>query len=130
MDITARVNFKTKEIMSLFKRVLNIVKSNINSGFEFSKAKSVEQNDYSFDEEDLYYSDAKDVPKDNKEIEYYKILELEYGASFKDIKSSYRRLLKKYHPDLFVNDKDKYELAKRVTQKINEAYTYFERKYL
>ena len=130
MDIASRVTVNTKEIMSLLKRVLNLVKSNINSGFEFSKTQKIEQAESCFDDEDLYYSDAKDVPKDNKEVEYYKILELEYGADFKEIKSSYRRLLKKYHPDLFANNKEKYELAKKLTQKINEAYTYFERKYL
>ena len=108
---------------NILNRIKNIINSNINFG------KKIESPQYE-DFDNSYYSDSQDVPKDNKEDEYYKILELEYGASFNQIKSAYRRLLKKYHPDLYQNDLKKLELAKEVTKKINEAYTYFERKCL
>lgn len=107
----------------IFTRITNIIKSNIN--FE----KDLENTNLEEFESD-YYSDTKINTIDNKEEQYYKILELEYGAGFDKIKSSYRRLLKKYHPDLFQNDEKKLEYAKEVTKRINEAYTYFERKYL
>ena len=32
--------------------------------------------------------------------DYYKILEINFGANIKEIKSSYRRLAFKYHPDV------------------------------
>ena len=63
-------------------------------------------------------------------VEYYKILELEYGSDFSSIKKAYKRLLKKYHPDLFQNKPEKLKSAQEVTRQINEAYTYFERKFL
>ena len=50
-------------------------------------------------------------------IDYYKILGIGKTATLKDIKSAYRRLARKYHPDLNPNDKD----AKRNFQQINEA---------
>ena len=50
-------------------------------------------------------------------IDYYKILEINKSATPKDIKNAYRRLARKYHPDLNPNDKD----AKNNFQKINEA---------
>jgi curved DNA-binding protein len=50
-------------------------------------------------------------------IDYYKILELPKGASVSDIKKAYRRLARKYHPDLNPNDK----MAKAKFQQINEA---------
>jgi curved DNA-binding protein len=50
-------------------------------------------------------------------IDYYKILGLDKNASQKDIKSAYRRLARKYHPDLNPNDKD----AKKNFQQVNEA---------
>lgn len=50
-------------------------------------------------------------------IDYYKILGIDKNATPKDIKSAYRKLARKYHPDLNPNDKD----AKRKFQEINEA---------
>lgn len=50
-------------------------------------------------------------------IDYYKILGLDRNASEKDIKSAYRKLARKFHPDLNPNDKE----AKKKFQEINEA---------
>lgn len=50
-------------------------------------------------------------------IDYYKVLEIEKSASIDDIKKAYRKLARKYHPDLNPND----ESAKRKFQQINEA---------
>jgi curved DNA-binding protein len=50
-------------------------------------------------------------------IDYYKILGVDKNATSKEIKSAYRKLARKLHPDLNPNDKD----AKRKFQEINEA---------
>lgn len=50
--------------------------------------------------------------------DYYKILEVDKNSSQDDIKKSYRRLAKKYHPDL--NPKD--SKAQEKFKEINEAY--------
>ena len=50
-------------------------------------------------------------------IDYYKILGIEKTASPKDIKNAYRKLARKYHPDLNPNNQD----AKANFQQINEA---------
>ena len=50
-------------------------------------------------------------------IDYYKILEIPKTASESDIKSAYRKLARKNHPDLNPND----ENAKKKFQQINEA---------
>lgn len=50
-------------------------------------------------------------------IDYYKILELDRNASEADIKKAYRKLARKYHPDLNPNDAG----AKKKFQQINEA---------
>ena len=111
--------------MNLFKRIENIIKSNINY--------KAEKNDINIDSyEDIYYSDSKTIPNDENKLEkkYYRILELEYGSDFNSIKKAYKRLLKKYHPDLFQNKPEKLKSAQEVTKQINEAYTYFEWKFL
>lgn len=50
--------------------------------------------------------------------DYYKILELTYPSNEKEIKSSYRRLVKLYHPDT-----NKSEGADEKIKEINEAYS-------
>lgn len=50
-------------------------------------------------------------------IDYYKVLGLEKTASTEDIKKAYRKLARKYHPDLNPNDKE----ANKKFQQINEA---------
>ena len=51
-------------------------------------------------------------------IDYYKVLELDKSASAQDIKKAYRKLARKYHPDLNPNDTNAHEKF----QKINEAH--------
>jgi len=50
-------------------------------------------------------------------IDYYKILEVDKNATDVDIKKAYRKLARKYHPDLNPNDKE----AERKFKEINEA---------
>lgn len=50
-------------------------------------------------------------------LDYYKTLGIDKTASPKDIKNAYRKLARKYHPDLNQNDND----AKKNFQQINEA---------
>ncbi len=50
-------------------------------------------------------------------IDYYKVLGVPKNASENDIKKAYRKLARKYHPDLNPNDKE----AERKFKEINEA---------
>lgn len=51
-------------------------------------------------------------------IDYYKVLELDKNATKADIKKAYRKLARKYHPDLNPNDAS----AQKRFQQINEAH--------
>ena len=50
-------------------------------------------------------------------IDYYKILEVDKKATEAEIKKAYRKLARKYHPDLNPNDKE----AERKFKELNEA---------
>ncbi len=50
-------------------------------------------------------------------VDYYKVLGIDKTASEKDIKNAYRKLARKYHPDLNPNDQE----ANKKFQEINEA---------
>lgn len=52
--------------------------------------------------------------------DYYKLLEVEPGATKKEIEDSYKRLAKKYHPDFY--DEDSKNVANELMARINEAY--------
>ncbi|NKI27155.1 J domain-containing protein [Arenibacter sp. 6A1] len=51
-------------------------------------------------------------------IDYYKVLDLDKGASQSDIKKAYRKLARKYHPDINPNNKE----AEKKFKEINEAH--------
>jgi len=50
-------------------------------------------------------------------VDYYKVLDVNKNATEKDIKKAYRKLARKYHPDVNPNDK----LAEKKFKEINEA---------
>src|ERR1041385_722100 len=50
-------------------------------------------------------------------IDYYQVLGVNKNATEDDIKKAYRKLARKYHPDLNPNDKE----ANKKFQQINEA---------
>jgi curved DNA-binding protein len=50
-------------------------------------------------------------------VDYYKVMGVDKTATPKEIKNAYRKLARKFHPDLNPNDKD----AKKNFQQINEA---------
>src|SRR5687768_18597279 len=50
-------------------------------------------------------------------VDYYKILELDKSATTDQVKKAYRKLARKYHPDLNPDNKE----ANKMFQQINEA---------
>ena len=67
-----------------------------------------------------------------KVAEWYRILDLQPGADGAQIKSSYRQLMRKYHPDMHAGNPQKQkaatELSMRVTTAYNGLVEYLDRK--
>jgi hypothetical protein len=65
--------------------------------------------------------------RDQKIVGYYKTLEVPYGADFPQVKSAYRKLMRKYHPDLHNQSAKKQKAATELTVKVTEAYNELEK---
>lgn len=55
-------------------------------------------------------------------LRWYRTLEVSPDASMIEVRASYRRLVRKYHPDRYANDPEKLRVATEVARKITEAY--------
>ncbi len=56
-------------------------------------------------------------------VNAYKTLELQNGASISEVKQAYRKLVKQWHPDLFVGKPQLLQQAQEKMWRFNEAYT-------
>jgi len=65
-------------------------------------------------------------------LEWYRVLDLEIGADMAQIKTSYRQMMRKYHPDMHAGNPQKQkaatELSMRVTTAYNGLVSHFEKK--
>jgi DnaJ-domain-containing protein 1 len=63
---------------------------------------------------------------DKRLRELYAQLEVPYGAPFDDVKKSFRRLMRKYHPDLHAGNPAKQKTATQLTMSLTQAYNELE----
>jgi DnaJ-domain-containing protein 1 len=87
------------------------------------------QQSYQQQKQQSYSKSYQSNPIQDKEAKYYEALEIKSGATWDEIKAAYKSAMKKYHPDKFHGDAEKQKVAEQLTQKINEAYTYLEKKF-
>ena len=113
--------------MSVFQRLGRVISSHIR-GFT-DKQTTQDQ----FFTENYKYQRVHTPPShdhiDEKEREYRANLEVDAHTNIEGVRSAYKSLMKKYHPDIHASDQNKRETAKQITQKLNEAMNYFEKKY-
>jgi DnaJ-class molecular chaperone len=57
----------------------------------------------------------------------YAALEVPAGSDLETVKRSYRRLMRKYHPDLNAGSKEKQRAATDLSQRLTEAYKTLEK---
>jgi DnaJ-domain-containing protein 1 len=114
----------------LFNRFIRIIKSNLHTrqskAGEAGETGGTRAHSHSGNREQQYTDNST---AHAKEKSYYDALEVKPGASFEEIKASYKKLVKKYHPDRFHNHPEKRRYAETVTRQLNEAYAYFEQKF-
>jgi DnaJ-domain-containing protein 1 len=64
--------------------------------------------------------------QNDKIAEYYKVLDLPYGTDFAQVKASYRKLMRKYHPDRHTGNPKKLKAATELSMRVTQAYTALE----
>jgi len=57
-----------------------------------------------------------------KAAEWYRILDLQPGADMAQIKTSYRQLMRKYHPDMHAGNPQKQKAATELSMRVTTAY--------
>ena len=67
-------------------------------------------------------SDRDDSPQNKQMAQYYANLELEPGASLEAVKSAYRDLMRKFHPDKHLGDPERHRAATELAQSLTKAY--------
>ena len=60
--------------------------------------------------------------KDAQLAEWYKVLDLQVGADMAAIKSSYRQMMRKYHPDMHAGNPQKQKAATELSMRVTNAY--------
>ena len=57
-----------------------------------------------------------------KVAEWYRVLDLQPGADMAQIKTSYRQLMRKYHPDMHAGNPQKQKAATELSMRVTTAY--------
>ena len=84
------------------------------------------QKNFNYTTEDRSQSENQHLQKgksyDPVLAEYYANLELPYGADLERVRKAWKKMVKKYHPDLHCADPAKRQLANELSQGLNRAY--------
>ncbi|HMG24387.1 MAG TPA: J domain-containing protein, partial [Kofleriaceae bacterium] len=54
--------------------------------------------------------------------EWYRVLDLQVGADMVQIKTSYRQMMRKYHPDMHAGSPQKQKAATELSMRVTTAY--------
>lgn len=117
--------------MSLAQRLFNIARAELNSAQTriVDKISSLSSGykdktgvNSGSDEEKFSPQDAHNNAHQEKLRQYYANLELPDGADWPQVKSAYRRLMRKYHPDRHRDNPEQQRISTELTQKLRVAY--------
>jgi len=113
--------------MTLWRRLINIARSNLERNAPKARVgfDKMDDSQAHLDNSGSFHS-ASPQP-DPLEARYYANLELAPGASYSEIKTAYRKLLSKYHPDKHHQNPEQTETAAEISKGLNQAMAYFEK---
>lgn len=113
--------------MGILSRIYRIIMSNIS----FGRGEMYDTvNDFEQDNGGYEKRNSKMPENANDDLaQYYANLEIPYGSDLQAVKKAWKRMLKKYHPDLHSRDTKKLQTATRLTQGLTTAYNEIKKAY-
>jgi len=105
--------------MNLFSRLARVVESwltSAESNFDYSKSDDKYSDEYS----GFAQQDSSSI--NPKIAEFYANLEVPYGSDLETVKTAWKKMMRRYHPDLHASDTEKRQTAEILTQRLNTAY--------
>lgn len=110
----------------MFKRLIDIARANLN---HLSEKKAEGKNSTDSIHEPAFDFDASESgqtsqPKQAEDplARYYANLEISPGADREAVKTAWKRMMKKYHPDRHHSDPEKRKTADELTRRLTESY--------
>ncbi len=110
----------------MLKRLIDIARANLNhfgdqrAGEKLS-AGSTQEPEFEFDASESRRTRKPEQAEDPL-AQYYANLESAPGADREAVKSAWKRMMKKYHPDLHDTDPEKRKTADELTRRLTESY--------
>jgi len=108
----------------MIKRLIDIARANLNRfgdkrAEEKASADSLRESALGFEE-----TESIEKPKQAEDplVPYYANLEISPGSDREAVKSAWKRMMKKYHPDLHDSDPEKRKTADELTRRLTESY--------
>ena len=113
--------------MNIFSRLIKIISSNFPDVTDIHSRIQFERQNFDGRVEDEPENNqsqfGQDSPQKNPAlVGYYANLEVPYGSNLETVRKSWKRLVRKYHPDLHSADPEKRRVANELTQGLNRAY--------
>jgi DnaJ-domain-containing protein 1 len=110
----------------MIKRLIDIARANLSHfgekrAAEKTSADSIHEPDFEFDESESRRTYQPRQAEDPL-AQYYANLEIAPGADREAVKSAWKRMMKKYHPDLHDTDPEKRKTADELTRRLTESY--------
>jgi len=122
--------------MDLLRRLHNLIRSRVASGDKTPADSDLESwpdfdnfNDGVRQEAEPKAESGKRADTRDPDLaQWYANLEIPYGSDIETAKKAWRKLMKRYHPDLHSTDSSKKEIANELTRKLTTAYKELEKR--
>ena len=110
----------------MIKRLIDIARASLNhfgdkKAGEKTSADSINETAFDFDESESRRARQPEQAEDPL-AQYYANLEISPGSDREAVKSAWKRMMKKYHPDLHDSDPEKRKTADELTRRLTESY--------